>query len=64
MTGLVHQHNGHEEPDENDSAHSYDSDRMSGDEREVIAERLEALRDESNRLSLDEVAENLGIDTN
>jgi len=39
-------------------------DEMLPDEREVIAERLEQLDDETARLTTDEVADELGIDLN
>lgn len=45
-----------------DSARQPSEDDMLPDEREVIADRLESLDDESEHLSVEEVAEDLGIE--
>ena len=37
-------------------------DEMLPDEREVIAERIDEIEDEKSYLTVDEVAEDLGID--
>lgn len=47
---------------DNDAVAHRPEDDMLPDEREAIAERAESLEDEESKLSVDEIAENLGID--
>ncbi|WP_162224150.1 hypothetical protein [Halorussus salinus] len=45
-----------------DSTRQPSDDEMLPDEREVVTERIESLNDDSNDLSVEEVADELDID--